>query len=616
MQLSWLVLLGLIASCSSFADFVYMREDASGKSVVLQTNSGQTQVLNDSHSKNWALYPDIAANGKEFIYVEGQAQSDLNLVYTNPTKKLWQKFLSPIKGMLLHPKFTKNGQFIFYSAPSTSGKNTIYYFDRAKEVARQGEISAYSLAAAKAVDASEESYFPRPSSDGNFVVYQRNANGKKEIVLYDFVENKKKVLAEGMSPALSFDERKVAFTAKKDGHWNIYILDRNTGNISEATNDKHDEMAPTFTKEGELVFASNKTGHYRLYQIKNDQWKNLVTINEDKVDLYSPNFAGEKAFNQSLKAPFIGNARSSFGTIMHEGKLYMAGGHQGAEHTYPPESFSDQFLVYDTETNIWTELAPRPYKAHGYQIAAYGNYIYAFGGFAYSPDHKPRWKSLDFIDRYNIKENKWETINKLFTPRSSNVAVTINGKVYLAGGWNSTPKFDNDYNGKFLDSIEVFDLANEKLELAPYKVPSPVRRALTGVEFNGKILLIGGLGEGASHFELLRQVTAIDPSTGESQELTPLPFATFAPAAGIIEDELFVFGGMFKTGDMEYEYVSHIYRHNFEQKTWGHTGRYLKETKGFSQVFNINEKTLGILGGHHYKSGMDTPVTTFETFQK
>jgi hypothetical protein len=32
------------------------------------------------------------------------------------------------------------------------------------------------------------------------------------------------------------------------------------------------------------------------------------------------------------------------------------------------------------------------------------------------------------------------------------------------GGWNSTPKFDNDLDGIFLESIEVFDLKNEKVE--------------------------------------------------------------------------------------------------------------------------------------------------------
>lgn len=614
--MKFLVLLGLLASCASYADFVYMREDSQGKSILLQ--GSQLTTLNDTSNKLWAIYPDISADGNEFIYTEGTGPEDLNLTYVNKKKNLTQRFSLARKGMLLHPKFSKNGKYIFFSAPGLDGKNTIHFFDREAEVRRQGSgLSDYSLSQATVLSTGEESYFPRPSSDGNFVVYQRNVPGKKEIVLFDRLENTKTVLAEGMSPALSFDETKIAFTSKKDGNWNIYVIDRTTKVVTQMTSDSKDEQAPTFMPDGSLVFASNKTGHYRIYKLVAVKWEQVVGASDnEKVDFYSPHFSGEKNFVQKENASFIGNPRSSFGTVSHEGKIYMCGGHQGAEHTYPPESFSDQFIVYDIAENKWTELAPRPVKAHGYQIAAYGNYIYAFGGFAYSPDHKPKWKSLAQIDRYDIKANKWETIGSLNSPRSSNVAVTIEDKVYLAAGWDSTPKFANDYDGTFLDSIEVFDLKTEKSQAASFKLPMPLRRALTGIEHNGKIVLVGGLGQGASHFELLNNVTAINPVDGSSREMQPLPFSTFAPAAEVLGNELMVFGGMFKTGPDSYEYVSHIYAMNLDDKKWRHTGRYLKETKGFSQVFHLDDKTLGILGGHHYFQGMDSPVSTFETLSK
>ncbi len=272
------------------------------------------------------------------------------------------------------------------------------------------------------------------------------------------------------------------------------------------------------------------------------------------------------------------------------------------------------FLVYDAQTNAWKELAPRPVKAHGYELAAYGNYIYAFGGFAYSADHLPKWKSLDQIDRYNIAENKWETIGKLLSPRSSNAVVQIDDKAYIAGGWDSTPKAPNDLEGTFLSSIEVFNFKTETVETANFQLPLPLRRALTAIEHEGKIILVGGLGQGSSHFDLLNNVTSINPVDGAVKELEPLPFATFAPAAEILNGKLYVFGGMFKTGPMNFEYVSHIYELNIALSSWAHTGRCLNETKGFSQVYKLDEKTLGILGGHRYFEGFDSPVSTFETF--
>jgi len=610
------IIISILLSGLAFADAVYMQESDQGKVIVYQPHDGPSKIVSDSGS-NWALYPDISPSGQEIVYVEGPNQSDLYLVYKNLESGLTQKFLPAQKGMLLHPKFTKNGKYIFYSAPGPKGKNTIYYFNRSEEVLKQGtNLTQFSLENAHALDDSEESYFPRPSSDGNFVVYQRNTNDKKEIVFYDRLENTKKVIAYGMSPSLSFDEAYIAYTSKLEGSWDIYVHARIEGVTFRATTDEKDEQAPTFMPDNTVAFASNKTGNYRLYKVIKNKWysMNQGVAESAKVDFYAPQFTGNTIISQSLKANFIGNARSSFGTTVHEGLLYMAGGHKGAEHTYPPESFTNDFNVYHPETNSWKELAPRPALAHGYQIAAHGKYIYAFGGFAYSAVHKPKWKSLSQIDRYDIEKNEWKTIGHLKSPRSSNVAVKIDNKVYLAAGWDATPKFENDYDGHFHETVEIFDLVDETSTVADYELPAPKRRALTGIEHDGKLVLIGGLGEGASHFELLNKVTAIDPKTGTAQEMTPLPFSTFAPAAEILNGNLYVFGGMFKTGEMNYEYVSHIYGMNLESKKWEHTGRCLQETKGFSQVFKLNEGTLGILGGHHYLQGQDMPVSTFETF--
>ena len=113
----------------------------------------------------------------------------------------------------------------------------------------------------------------------------------------------------------------------------------------------------------------------------------------------------------------------------------------------------------------------------------------------------------------------------------------------------------------------------------------------------------------------MNSVTAINPVDGSVQEMQPLPFSTFAPAAEVVNNHLYVFGGMFKTGEMNYEYVSHIYGLNLATKEWSHTGRFVNETKSFSQVFKLDENTLGILGGHRYFDGYDSPVPTFETFR-
>lgn len=608
----------MIISSASMADMVFMREWDSEKHIMHKNNDGVTTQITSGDLVH--LYPDISPDGKNVVYVEGkitdQGSQDLYLVTMNLETKKTEKWMADdLKGMILHPKFSRNGQYIFFSAPSP--KNKVFYFEpskfRTNLLRTTGDVTTLKFTAT-ALD-KDEAYFPRPSSDGNFVVYQRNVNGSREVVLFDRLQDTKMVIAQGMSPALSFDETRIAFSSKVGGSWDIYEYNRETKKIVRKTlDDSADEMAPTYMPNNELVFASSKSGHFQLYELSDDQWIRLTEV--PNADDYAPQFSGETIFTQGTRTPFMEPMRSSFGTILHEGLLYMCGGHQGPEHTYPKESFTNNFNVYDKRINNWRELAPRPAKAHGYTLAANGNYIYAFGGFAYNEGTKPAWKSIDTIDRYDIRTNTWTTIGKLSKPRSSNIAATVGDKVYLVGGWDATPKAPNDFEGTFHSSVDVFDLKTETVSVAPYQIPLPLRRAFTGVEYKDQILLVGGLGVGSSHFELISNVTLMDPKTGIATELPKLPFATFAPAAETIGDELFVFGGMFKTGEMNYEYVSHIYGFSFEDQTWRHTGRYLKESKGFSQVFKMDDRTIGVLGGHRYFLDEDRPVNTFEIFKK
>ncbi|MCB0393377.1 MAG: hypothetical protein KDD25_02385, partial [Bdellovibrionales bacterium] len=266
----------------------------------------------------------------------------------------------------------------------------------------------------------------------------------------------------------------------------------------------------------------------------------------------------------------------------------------------------------DLQTGVWSQGASRPVAAHGFEIETCGkNQIYAFGGFAYSEDHNPKWKSLNRVDKYDPVTDTWTQVATMPRARSSNVAAQVGNKIYLIGGWDSTPKSDGDYEGRFHREIDVFNCETEKFENSNLEIPDPLRRAFTGVSIGDKILLIGGLGVGASHFELLDNVTEFDPQSGTFKELAPLPFATFAPAAGVKDGSLFVFGGMYKTGEMNYEYVNHVYKLN--GSAWENTGRHLLESKGFAVVVPVADSML-VIGGHSYKDGNDAPVPTIESF--
>lgn len=590
---------------------VYMVETQDSKQIALQQDGKEEQLL--TSGDKWHLYPDIDGAGESIVYVEidSTAQPLQSKILLLDVAKAKTRELASGTGQYLHPDLSSDGRTLAYTAPlGPDGRMQI----AVKKVA--GESNAQVVA----TDAA--AYFPALASDGSFLIFQLNVEKDvKQIVRYDLEEKKFETLTAengvAMAPALSFDDRTVVFTEKNDGVWNIYTLDLLSKKKTQITDTTAQDFAPNFTPEGDIIFASDRAGHFELYSIsaketETEGHKAKALVKGD-ASYYAPAISGELSYGQTRKASVPSPARSSFGSAVIGDRIYIAGGHQGNEHTYPPESFLAHVEYFDLKTGKWNRVSPRKNPCHGFELAAYGRYLYAFGGFAYSKDHKPAWKSLDTIERYDTETDEWIEVGKMPRPRSSNIVAVLDDKAYLIGGWDSTPKQAGDLEGRFHREIDVFDLKTETVSTLDYGIPDPLRRAFSAEVLGDEILLIGGLGQGASHFELLDHVTAFNPKTGKWRELAKLPFATFAPAAGIIGGELFVFGGMFKTGPLNYVYVNHAYRLNDKTGVWGHTGRHLAEPKGFAQVVNISPSEVAILGGHSYEGG-DAPVATFETF--
>lgn len=623
MQLLFFFLTLFLTFPSYGEEMVFLVEGAKGKQVGISSDFKNYDYFTKDFN-HWHLYPDISADGEWITYVQGENEKSLRLIVEN--KKLKIKEIWGDKGFLLQPRFSNNSHKVFFSLKTESG-NQLAYYDLAllrqkHRPESQGEFSFYNLKPefSFSTEMVGDIYFPAPFQEGERIVFQKNTSDKKRhIVFYDFLQKKEQILDEGMAPSLSKDERFVAYTKKVENNWDIYIYDLWENKKLKVTSHEASDFSPSFDRFQNLIFTSdrNEKGVFSIFTQSQQSWRlekeeDVLLIADKGVSFYAPRVSGIKNYTQSLAPSVIGEARSSFGALFHQDKVYVIGGHKGAEHTYPPESFSNDNTIYDIKTKKWSEGAPRPFKAHGFQLAAHGKYIYAFGGFAYHQDSKPKWKSLDQVDRYDTVANKWETVAQMPHRRSSNIVMQIGLKVYLIGGWDSTPKFSGDIDGTFLNQIDVFDLSTETFATLEVLLPKK-RRAFSGFVKDQKIYLLGGISEGGSHFDLLNDFTEFDTQTFNFKELPSLPFATFAPTSGHLDHKAFLFGGMIKTGKDSYEYVRHIYQFNFDLNKWTHSGRYLNESKGFSQVVNLDQ-SLGILGGHSYQNNTDRPVSTFEVF--
>ncbi len=606
---------------------VYMHEYGDGIKRIAQIDTSGKFERYLTDEGEWALYPDLSSDGKEMAIVLGNSPEKLRIAIQNiadGSRSFWSE-----EGFFLHPDFSGDHRFLAYtgrSNPEAKAEIAIINLTEAKVNGPQATVDGVQLYQPKKeiIPVKDPAYFPILSSDGSFVVFQRNkSKDKKDIVLWDRETKQLTQLTDpdgySMAPALSVDDTHMAFTAKKGGRWNLYVQDLLDGTVVQVTHSEFREYAPTFKQGGDLVFAADFNGRFELYYISaesiEDGTFNVEPLVQGKGSHYAPSFSDDLNIRQGMLRSMPNPARSSFGAIDHQGKVFIVGGHQGPEHTYPKESFLDRLDIYDPVSGKWSQGASLSLARHGFGLVAHDGYIYAFGGFTYSEDHKPKWKSVDLVERYDIAKDKWEVIGHLNFPRSSNAVAKVGSKVYLIGGWNSTPKFENDYDGRFYDEIEVFDLETNQTTILDVKLGLK-RRALSVVVKGKEVILVGGLGEGASHFELMDKVTAFNTESYQWRELPKLPFATFAPAAGLIDDKLFVFGGMHKLGPMEYDYIDSIYTLDLDgAESFEKLDNRLSERKGFSQVVNLSPQMLGVIGGHTYEGEEDHPVATFETLK-
>ena len=318
----------------------------------------------------------------------------------------------------------------------------------------------------------------------------------------------------------------------------------------------------------------------------------------------------------SILTNIPGTPRSSFGHVLINSKLYVAGGHPGQFHVYKEANFSSEFHVYDITSSKWSTLRSLPRSLQGFRMVSNGKYIYAFGGF--SPDVRivnGYWPaiSLDTVLRYSIIEDKWEEIGSMPHRRSSYVCQSIDNLVFLIGGWDATPSDLKDSKGRFIKATDVFDLDTEKF------VPSGLqfldlrtRRAFTSTKSGGRIIMAGGLGtEGMMASDLFGEVISFTPpkasdvSSGSQTQgdwtlLPSLPYALFSPGIGALKNDLIVAGGVYPLVAQFQGITSSdilIYRNG--STWWESLPVKMSEARSFVEVQELPGGKLLLIGGHH-----------------
>jgi hypothetical protein len=220
---------------------------------------------------------------------------------------------------------------------------------------------------------------------------------------------------------------------------------------------------------------------------------------------------------------------TSFGAVTSDGWLYVFGGHKGERHDYNIEMVSGSFQRLQLSNGRAWEKLPSSTPGQGLPLVAYDNCLYRIGGMA-ARNHegeKQDLYSLAIVQKFDPKIGRWENMTSLPAVRSSDDAVVVGDKLYVAGGW----QLDGGTNKPVWPANAlVLDLAHPAAGWKTFPQPFQ-RRGLALATDGSRIYCIGGMD---SDNKPTLAVEVYHPATGEwtkGPSLPPGPLKGFSCSA-------------------------------------------------------------------------------------
>jgi N-acetylneuraminic acid mutarotase len=199
--------------------------------------------------------------------------------------------------------------------------------------------------------------------------------------------------------------------------------------------------------------------------------------------------------------------------------IYVIGGLTAAGATDVVES-------YNANSGWADPLTPMPTARFDSACVAVNGLIYVIGGTGDASQH------VATVEVYDPANNTW-IIGKsaMPSPRGSFFAALVGDAIYAIGGYDGT---------NYLSTAEKYDVANDAWSTVA-AMPTARGTRLTGGVIGQRIYAVGGKNAGN---EALNTVEEYDPATDQWTTMTPMPTARTAATASVLEDTLFVFGGL------------------------------------------------------------------------
>ncbi len=269
------------------------------------------------------------------------------------------------------------------------------------------------------------------------------------------------------------------------------------------------------------------------------------------------------------------------------------------------------FGMETADANEWRVISELPTQRAGFATAVVDGKIYLIGGTPFQNRRGPY--GLSTVEVYDPKNNSWERVADMPTPRTSAETAVVNGTIYVCGGYNG---IDNRaVNLKFLDIVEAYD--PQKDIWTRKKGISGARVAFGMGAVAGKIYSIGGsvhpLDQEPKAPLRLDLVEAYNPATDTWVKRAKMPTRRSGVKAAIVRDGLYAIGGggwpQVGAGG---PFLTVIEEYNPKINRWKKKNEMPELRLSFSTV--VLDDVIHLIGGFTWQNRVPQYLSTVDTY--
>lgn len=258
-----------------------------------------------------------------------------------------------------------------------------------------------------------------------------------------------------------------------------------------------------------------------IYAIGGQFGHDSSVVDVDRVHRYDP------ATDMWTKVASLPEPRSHFenGTFLWNGRIVIVGGRNNQKHEIVTE-----VTMYDPVGDVWLALPPLPTALLGPAAAVVDGEVFVTNGSvrdAYHPQRTTRIIDLG---------GEWERWPKLPVPLGEVAGGIVRDRLFIVGE-SSTP--DGEPDSARMAPTLAYDLSRGIWDGPSTRAPRPFPDSHHAAEvWDGKLYLFGGVGPAAGKTQIY------DPQADRWTLGSDLPFAAGSSASALIDDKIFVAGGI------------------------------------------------------------------------